>query len=73
MATAESSQILWDSRTIFISSVLYPSGPIPESWLKRLKAYCWPKISQVGGRPANTSRVCCSSSAMAAAPAPLAA
>ena len=70
ICTSSVPQILRVSFTIFISSSLYPFSVIGALCEKRLKAYCQEKISIVTGSPLSTSRVCCSSSAIASAPAP---
>mmetsp|Transcript_34365 Transcript_34365/g.86422 ORF Transcript_34365/g.86422 Transcript_34365/m.86422 type:complete len:266 (-) Transcript_34365:317-1114(-) len=70
ISTVLQSQIFCVSFTIFISSSLYPFSVIGALCEKRLKAYWNGKISIVTGSPASTSLVCCSSSAIAIAPAP---
>ena len=72
-ATEGSRQMRRVSRTSLRSSSFCPSAPTGLSWLKRLKRYWRPKIRVSSGRPADQSWAWRSSSAIAAAPAPLAA
>jgi hypothetical protein len=72
-ATCGSRQMRRVSSTSLRSSSFWPSVPTALSWLKRLKRYWRPKIRVSSGRPADQSCACRSSSAIAAAPAPLAA
>ena len=70
ICTSCAPQILRVSITIFISSSLYPFSVIGALCENRLNAYCQEKMSIVTGSPFRTPRVCCSSSAIASAPAP---
>mmetsp|Transcript_479 Transcript_479/g.1808 ORF Transcript_479/g.1808 Transcript_479/m.1808 type:complete len:223 (-) Transcript_479:487-1155(-) len=67
-----SLKIFFVSTTILVSSSLYPvSRSTGALWEKRFQMYCLPKMSWVTfSLPSTQSRACCSSSAMAAAPAP---